>query len=650
MELNKLRLKNFKGIKALELSPRGKDLIISGRNATGKTTVMDAFCWLLFGKDSQNKKDFEIKTLEADGQAISGLDHEVEAELMIDGKPRTLKKVYKETWTKKRGSSDSVHTGHTIDHFIDGVPVKQKEYDAAIEKIAPENVFRLLTDPRHFNTAMHWTDRRALLIEVCGDVPDSEVIASKKSLAKLPAILGDRDVEDHKKVIAAQKKEIQKELDRIPTRIDEVHQGLPATDGQGRAPWENALKIEQELIKGKEQRLAEIKSGGRAAELKARGYEIAAQIQKRDTELKVSQGQGLDQLLTEKNRLSTTYQQATNQVNKLKNAIDQEELATIAIEKELEELRDDWARIDAEQHDTVEGEGVCPTCGQDLPAEQIEAARQKAVENFNQKKARDLEAITASGQMRKKRLESSRATIIELKDALVQEEEEQKKLLEEAKELQEEIAAITEHTPDPAQDKELKRLMGEAEAARKEIAALENDQASQVEAIENEIEAHRGKINEAVGKLHAYEQRDNGLARIEELTAQERKLAKEYEALEKELFLTDEFIKAKVEMLEGKINGQFELARFKLFEHFISGGIEPTCETLYQGVPYGTSLNNGARINVGLDIIRTLSRHYKTTAPIFIDNAEAVNELIEMEAQVICLEVSDEKTLTTKSK
>jgi predicted ATP-dependent endonuclease of OLD family len=196
MRLISLTLNNFKGIKSFALKPQGKDINIYGDNATGKTTLADAFMWLLFDKDSQNRKDFQIKTLGQDGEPEHGLEHSVEAVLELEnGKRITLKKVFKEKWTKKRGSATAEFTGHTTDHFIDGVPAKKKEYDEKIAEIADEQIFRLLTDPAYFNQQLHWQKRRELLLEVCGDVSDAEVIASKADLSKLADILGNRTID-----------------------------------------------------------------------------------------------------------------------------------------------------------------------------------------------------------------------------------------------------------------------------------------------------------------------------------------------------------------------------------------------------------------------------------------------------------------------
>ena len=207
MKLLKLKLKNFKGIKSLELVANGEDLRIFGDNATGKTTIYDAFLWLLFDKDSQNKADFAIKTLDKDGNVIHKLDHEVEGTFSVDGETIVLRKVYREKYTKKRGSATEEFSGHETDHFIDGVPVTKTEYTKRVSEIAPEAQFKLLTSPTYFNERMRWQDRRKVLLEVCGDVTMEDVVKANGDLAKLPQILGKHSLDDYKKIIASRRAE-----------------------------------------------------------------------------------------------------------------------------------------------------------------------------------------------------------------------------------------------------------------------------------------------------------------------------------------------------------------------------------------------------------------------------------------------------------
>src|SRR5690606_3291531 len=209
------------------------------------------------------------------GKPIHNLKHEVEAELELDdGRRIVLRKVYQEKWTKRRGQAQREFAGHTTDHYVDGVPVKKSDYDALIADIADEKLFRLLTDPTYFNEHLHWQDRRKLLLEVCGDVTDEEVIASDPQLKDLPQILQGRSLEDHRKVILARRTEINKELDRIPVRIDEVQRALPDLSDLDR----EALLAERDRLQAerqaKEQERARIEAGGEIAELQRRLAEI----------------------------------------------------------------------------------------------------------------------------------------------------------------------------------------------------------------------------------------------------------------------------------------------------------------------------------------------------------------------------------------
>ncbi|MCK9327365.1 MAG: AAA family ATPase, partial [Bacteroidales bacterium] len=232
MRLISLRLTNFKGIRDFTLGANGEDVTVYGDNGTGKTTLFDALMWLLFDKDGRNKKDFEIKTLDENNRPLHGLNHEAEGVFDLDGRQLTLRKVYAEKWTKKRGTAKSVFSGHTVDHFIDGVPVKKGEYESKIAALIPENIFKLLTSPLYFNEQLHWTERRKLLLEVCGDISDTDVIASSKELAELTTIIpSGRTLDEHKAVIAARRAEINKELGKIPVRIDEASRALPSITG-----------------------------------------------------------------------------------------------------------------------------------------------------------------------------------------------------------------------------------------------------------------------------------------------------------------------------------------------------------------------------------------------------------------------------------
>jgi len=189
-----------------------------------------------------------------------------------------------------------------------------------------------------------------------------------------------------------------------------------------------------------------------------------------------------------------------------------------------------------------------------------------------------------------------------------------------------------------------------------EHAALKEQKA----AIEAEIKAARESVSvdkaaaqENINKLQEelktgkeksdlFLKREQGEKRIEELKQQEKTLSKEYEELEKQLYLIEQFIKAKVAMLTEKINSMFEIVRFKLYDVQVNQGISECCVATVNGVPYNTGLNSAGRIQAGLDIIRTLQPHYGLSMPIWIDNRESCTEIPDMKSQIISLYVSPE--------
>ena len=218
-----LKLRNFKGVKELEINFDCKNTNIYGANATGKTTVFDAFKWLFFDKDSNDRKDFNIKTLDSNNNPIHFLEHEVEATLIIDGIDTTFKKVLQEKWVKKRGQTEQEFSGHETNYWIDEVPVKKKDYEEKINSLIPESLFKLITDPSYFNNQLKWTERRELLINISGaNISDDEILDSKEEFKILKNNLDGRSIDDYKKVVQAKIKDLNKQKETIPVRIDEL--------------------------------------------------------------------------------------------------------------------------------------------------------------------------------------------------------------------------------------------------------------------------------------------------------------------------------------------------------------------------------------------------------------------------------------------
>jgi len=641
MKLLELRLKNFKGIKSLELVANGEDLRIFGDNATGKTTIYDSFLWLLFDKDSNNRADFAIKTLDKHGEPIHKLDHEVEGTFSVDGETIVLRKVYREKYTKKRGSATEEFSGHETDHFIDGVPVTKTEYTKRVSEIAPEAQFKLLTSPTYFNERMRWQDRRKVLLEVCGDVTDEDVVKANGELAGLPKILGKHSLDDYKKIIAARRTEINKELDRVPIRIDEVHQGLPDISA-----IENPNAIESDLVKlaeqkaAKEKELAELLSGGNTGEIRKQIAELEAQLVDIETAYKREHAQKVAKVEADIRGCQENIQDVQRTISMRKVDLEHATKLIIATEDKMTNLRETWHNVNASTLE-YEVEESCPTCGQDLPADRVQEARIKAQERFNATKAERLEGINADGKREKEKLEKTKISIQDLEKTISELEADLEGLVEDNAGLQAELTKVNARFEDYKEQAGYKKLLAEKDKLQKALAGDQEGIGPEKERIEADIKMLKdaeGAINQAKANLVLHKQ---GEKRIRELEAQQSVLAAEFEKLEQELYLIELFIRTKVNLLTERINSKFKFARFKLFEEQVNGGIAEVCEVTYNGVPYSGGLNNAMRINIGLDIINTLAEHYGFEPPVFIDNAEAVTELMPTEGQLISLIVSE---------
>lgn len=632
MKLLKLNLQNFKGIRNSEFDFGGIDATIYGDNATGKTTVFDSLCWLLFGKDSLDRADFEIKTLE-NGEPIHKVNHEVEAEFLNDdGNSFTLRRVYREKYSSPRGG-DTKLTGHTTDYFINEVPVKEKEYKQYINDVIAEDVFKLITNPLYFNEQYSWQNRRKLLLEISGDIKDDEVINSRSELTRLAELLNGRTVDEQRKIVAAKKTAINKELDMIPVRIDEALRNkadITASQTKLTTDIETLNKSINEL----ENQKATIINGFSSTEKRSKIDEIGRQLKARQSEVlsiynseKQRKRGEYEALLTQLKIIESEHDRYTDRAYDLAKDIERES-------KRIETLQAEFDTFNAQEFNKE----VCPTCGQPLPEDkqaELEAA-------FNSEKAAKLEewqALIESAKKLKANYEEQREVLIVKADGLTKEIEDKTKAYESKfKEYESYLEPNVEDDPDY---KELK-----AELFLLELDEGEETDDKEVARLDEEISSVKEKRAALETELNKYTLNADIQKRVIELENQQQKLAAEKNLLDETSFLIDEFAKAKVDMLEESINSHFEYARFKMFNVLVNGNIEECCETTYKGVPY-RSMNNAARMNVGLDIINALTKFYNVTAPVFIDNAEAVTEFIKCNSQTIKLVVdADFKELT----
>lgn len=633
MKLTKLELLNFKGLKAFTINFNG-DVIIRGDNATGKTTVFDSVCWLLFGKDSLDRADFEIKTLDK-GEPIHKVNHEVTGTFTLDeGGTVELKRVYREKYSSPRGGEVTM-TGHTTDYFIDGVPKKEKEYKEIVNSLVDENIFKLITNPLYFNETYSWQNRRKLLLEMCGDISDEDVIAEYSELKALTDILSGHSVDDHRKVVAAKKTAINKELDMIPVRIDEALRGKPTIDTP-RDVLIQEISLATTTLETLEADKALLVNGHAVVDTRAELRDVQRRLMARESELQMEykkqsalKSNEYDMVVSELNNLSSKVESTKHRLDTSNRDIQRIESVIDELMYQRQQVNEDAFVMDIDE--------ACPTCGQKLPAEQIQAAREKAETKFNLRKSKQLEELNQSIELKQQDIEN-----IKKRDAGLEPVETLEALIK-AKELvkqtiTDEIGQLT--APILDDDSIYADLKAEEFMLQMKLDESNTDHSEEIADIDKRIATTKEHRFNLETELNKYEEAKRIDSRVAELESQQAELAAEKSKLDEASYLMDEFVKDKVNMLEDVINSRFKLARFKMFNVMLNGNVEECCETTYKGVPY-RSMNNAARINVGLDIINALTSYFKVNAPVFIDNAEAVTDFIPVNSQTIKLIVDE---------
>lgn len=624
MKLVQLNLQNFKGIEFGDFRFTN-NTIIRGDNATGKTTVFDALCWLLFGKDSLDRADFQIKTLK-NGEPVHNVNHMVQAAFdNEDGTGFTLKRIYREKYSNPRGGEVKL-TGHTTDYFINDVPSKEKEYKAFINNMINEDVFKLITNPLFFNEQYTWQNRRKLLLEMCGDVDDASVINSKDELKRLTELLNGRSVDEQRKIIASKKTAINKELDMIPVRIDEAVKCKPT-------PLEAEQKLKDDIatietaIKQLEEDKSVIVNGLDGAERTAKIREVKRKLADRKSQL-MNEHTDNERRLEHEYKLSLVQlQMAESERDRYKDREYELDSQIKQEEARIEKLQAEFDTFNKQQFDDEN----CPTCGQPYPAEK----RAELEAMFNIQKATNLEEwqklIDSAKALRQNYIEQKE--IMQVKaDGMSSQIEELSNNKDAKQKAMNEVGEVDLDNDVQVNDLKAELFMLELDE--------DNTSDDQLKRIDSELSELADKRSTLQTELTKYDVIRDITKRINELEQEQQRLINEKNLVDETAFLLDEFVKAKVEMLEDTINKHFTITTFKMANVLVNGSVEDCCETMVDGVPY-RSLNNAARINAGIDIINALTKFYNVTAPVFIDNAEAVTKFVNCNSQTVKLIVDE---------
>ena len=632
IKIKRLSLENFKCHDQLTLTFNGGNASIYGDNASGKTSIYDALTWLLFGKDSagNGEKNIEIKPLDVNGEVKDHLAvTAVEAVLDVNGEEVTLRRTYKEVWATKRGSSEASYEGNTSEYYIDGVPCKKNGFQDRVRELVDEETFRMLTSVSYFASQISWQDRRATLFDVAGVMDDKQILQTTDQFVPLVDSMGKLSLEDYKKKLLSEKKRFVGAKSEIPARISECQKtasDLASVDFAGARAKLDELNIQKDSLSAqviaiehdsaqdsKRMEIREVQMEMSALEHENRVYRAGQQTNTADV-----------------SKLRYEASLLTQRANRMKQTLTREQEYITTLDDKTARSREQWSSVYLE---TFTG-GTCTSCGQALPADKL----QKAKDTFEARKKKRLDEIAESAN-------SFKAEKAQAEDRVKRYEEDIQQMEAEVADKEQEISAAeanvvvvtdmegyTERRADINSrlytlTQEMEGMVGNTMGAKMELNQKIAD-------VNREIKACMDTISKE--SVLEYTRK-----RIDQLRDEAKNAAEALEAIEKMLFLIDEYSRYKTRFVEDSINGLFRIARFRLFREQANGGVEDRCDVVHDGVPY-ISVNNGMKINLGIDIINTLSIAYGVRVPLFVDNAESVTNLEHSGSQIIRLVVSKE--------
>lgn len=639
MILKTLQLQNFKGIENLAIDFKN-DTKILGANGSGKTSIFDAYSWLLWDKDSKSRKDFDIKPFAETGETKHGLESTVTGHFEINGQPLKLSKTYKEIWTKKRGNVDAVFSGNTTDYFINDVPVKKSEYNQRIESFISEKEFNLLCNPLYFSEILDKKERRAVLLSLIKDVDKDEIFSINKDLKELE--LDNYTIEEIKAMAKASAKKTNEELNGLPIRIDELEKSKNTFDF---TELENEKAELEKQITDIDKTLA--KSSESTNVISEKNNIIQNKLDEmRKIKLKIDEinegkqlqatreyNQKYSDFLTNKETLKCTISNKEKNLTAVENSIEVTHRNINNITNLLKEFRKKWT---TENQKLFNGNLICPTCKKEFD----EDKKDEILSDFNKHKAETLTKIQNEANELKNDLSDEERDLLTLNA-------DRKIILEEMGKLQNDLYNFGEFTEEkPVIEKEdypseYYTLEKEIELIKQELQAISSNDNS---AILEQKRHLQNSLNEIISKLALKDNNKFIDEKIKKYLAQEKELAKIFEEQQRKIFLADEYTRIYTSLVQDKINDLFKTVNFRLFETQVNGEIKETCEVTVNGVPY-PSVNNAGKINAGLDVIKSLSKHFEKRVPIFVDNAESITDILEVRSQIVKLYVTKNEDL-----
>lgn len=608
---------------------------IMGKNGKGKSSIVNAYAWLLFNCDYE-LSDNPVVRRTVDGKSVDDMDTAVTAVFEIDGKEVTAKKVQKRTYSKDGSSYKDDNK-----YFINDVPKTLRDFNEYFG--IDMNTWKMCSNVNAFLSKKP-AEMREFLFSKVENVTDLDIVQGNEELSELATLLEQYTAEELSAMNKATKAKVTKELPVMDGQIKEKERDIQLKSDIDTAELvlqKNALneQLEQNLYKqsGNDNLLAE--------------YDKATQ-DIMDLQLKLSdmQNKANSALEMKKAELRATMMSKGNTINTLKTSINSAESQVASCRRKITDLTEEktrlgnvWRTVKAEKFDS--NKAICPTCHRELPEEEV----RNLTESFETSKAERISKIEKDGFAIKGDIEKEQVLLKDTEQSLTDLKSNLEQLSNEYSVLVKQLAEIPEYVD--IHDREDYKAV-QAEIVRKEELLKQSTSLSDVKkSLKMEESEIRTQIAEVEKKIVATNTEADE-ARLEELRKQKQDLEQSKTNSEKILELLDKLDRAKNEALTDEVNSHFSLVKWQLFEMAKNGNYKSCCIPTIDGKSILTTMSNkGNRILGRVDICNSIQKMCGINCPIFLDDSESLDEdnqskVAEMvESQLIMLIVNGNEKL-----
>ena len=634
----KIKLLNFCGIRELEIN-FGEDLtIISGKNGLGKSTIANALTYVLFGTDLKGNA-LDIKTFDRDHNIIPEIEHSVELSLRciepddIPGEHDdfTFKRTLTDSWKGDKCTN-------TYKYFINDEVCTASEFKKCVDSICPEVTFRLCSSATDF-VSRPWAEQRKFLQMLVPEITADAITEGDAKYDFVLEALKKQDIETLVHHIKYKRSEIQKQLDEVPIRLQELNKTLPEAED-----WEalaSSLAEAKKQLDEVDAQVTTIKTGG--ADLvrnnaireklnfqlkRIEQMERGARKQSGEEEVK----HGSD-LITAR----TAQSKAQAMVDELQAKMDGFTDTELHIKQQLEDLerqKKDGAKLydeaSTEQWEWNDEDSFCPHCGQPLPPEKVLKMKRDSEDRFNERKANRLKNLVALAGNIKSDITKHQALLEQLNEDRTTTTNQLAEAHKALKEAEKHLAEVEAENPPSsseilAANDNYKQANEEARRLKEELCkpvAEDEEQQKMLAELKEKSQSLNEKCSSLQLRYLNKEQYDKVTSLIEECKNNKETYQNQLDELDEKLDIATDYYQHSCSLLEDEVNKHFEFVRWSLFKTNLDGDKKPFCECYHDGVPY-SRLNGAAKVNAGIDIAYTIAQFYDVSVPMILDECES---------------------------